>query len=244
MKNTFLAPLLALLLLHNTAFSQTQRLSKVMSHVDFGFGIKQKNAIPAISYSQLLEIDKRGLLQVGWGMRMARFMGQDVPFITAPALLTTNKGGLSSIGAPLVSANIDTLLMPKAQLTSLNFMVALQLQVGKFNIGANADVFGLALAGTRAGTLATNESIKWNNSPQSASTGLGNLRLFGDNNLGNLNAEVYARVWLGQQVGVKFGYFFSTSEYQTAEKNLPNNNDRFRYRQATPFISITLPIYN
>ena len=245
MKPTTITTLFFLMLLNvATATAQTQRLSKVLSSVDFGFGIKQKNAVAAISFSQYLELDRRGLFQVSWGLRMARFMGQNVPFTTAPPLLTTGKGGLSAVGAPIIGANIDTLFMPKAQLTSLNFMVGVQLQVGIVNIGANADIFGLALAGSRIGTFASNESIKFNDSPQTATTMLGNIRLLGDNNRGNLNAEIYARVWIAQQVGIKIGYFFSISEYQTAEKNLPNANDRFRFRQSTPYISISLPIYN
>ena len=245
MKTTTFSTLFLIMLLNaSTASAQTQRLSKVLSHFDMGFGIKQKNAVAAISFSQLLEIDRRGLFQIGWGLRMARFMGQDVPFITAPAQLTTGKNGLAAVGAPIIGANIDTLFMPKAQLTSLNFMVGVQLQVGIFNLGANADVFGLALAGSRLGSFATTESIKFNDAPQTATTNLGSIRLLGDHNRGNLNAEIYARVWVGQQVGLKFGYLFSVSEYQTAEKNLPNANNRFRYRQATPYFSITLPIYN
>ncbi|MCU0340900.1 MAG: hypothetical protein MUE30_13530 [Spirosomaceae bacterium] len=209
-----------------------------MTGVDVGVAWQNKGYAPSLHYYQMLKIGGSGVLQAGWGLRAAQSVGNQTDFTSAPAKFA-NK-----------TSTTDTLQMNRFTSTSLNMNVSVQLSLmNRIDIGANLDLFGLATGGRRTGYhlgsrgFSMIDSLNTHRTFQTARPTVGAFQLIGNNTVGNLNAELYGRIYFTKYVGMKIGYVFATNEYRT-DRALVSDNRRFRARTQMIYAGITFRIPN
>lgn len=242
--------------------AQSPVSTRLSAGVDLGAGFRSEQVSPSLMYYQLLSVTRQKFLSVGWNLAFRTNYASNIDYITAPAELTRGgKTGFFALGAPLVPGNLDTLRMSSASGTSLNLGIRAQIHLKYVDIGASADLVGLTVGRTRIGQYMSSTGsfvagtyrvggadstarFTGTNTSQSASPTIANLQLLGDNAIGTLATEVYARVWLGQRIGVKVGYQWLISEYTTSVKNVAaDNNNRFRSRSGLTYVAVTFPFF-
>lgn len=251
--------LLLICLLPLLATAQSPVSTRISSGLDLGAGFGKQQISPSLSYYQLLNITRQKFLSVGWTATFRTFYASNVDYITAPADITRGgKTGFFALGAPLIASRLDTLRMASASGTSLNLGVRAQIHLKYVDIGASADLLGITLGRNRIGryqsstgsflissSTGTDSTVYFNgaNASQTAKPTIANLQLLGDNAIGTLATEVYARVLLGQRFGVKVGYQWLITEYTASVKNLADDNDRFRSRSGLTYVAVTIPFF-
>ena len=249
------------------AIAQAPVSSRLSSGMEVGASFKSNVLSPSATYYQLLNLTQNKMLSIGWTSTFRTFYADNLDYTTAPAYLSRGgKTGFYALGAPLVPGNLDTLRMGSASGTSLNFGARIQLRFGPVELGASADILGLTLGRTRVGQYLSQNgyfNVKAasgkdstaffrkgangvDNRVQSAKPTTANLQLLGDNSLGTLATEVYAKVLINQRIGVKFGYQWVTTEYTTSVRNAgADNNNRFRNRTGgMPYVALAFPFFN
>ena len=248
------------------ALAQAPVSSRLSSGMEIGASFKSNVLSPSATYYQLLNLTPNKTLSIGWTSTFRTFYADNLDYTTAPAYLS--RGGKTvfyALGAPLAVGNLDTLRMSRASATSINFGARIQLRLGPVELGASADILGLTLGLTRVGKYLSQNGytivkastgrdstaffVKAANgvdaTSQSAKPTIANLQLLGDNSIGNLATEVYAKVLIGQRVGVKLGYQWVTTEYTTSVVNAADDNSRFRNRTGgMPYIAVAFPFFN
>ncbi|MEZ4903441.1 MAG: hypothetical protein R2822_17595 [Spirosomataceae bacterium] len=244
-KMFILAIFIGLLLLDITAYTQPE--NRLAAGIDIGGGWKDKAWVLSGQYSQYLKLDKKGFFQVGWGIRGTHLRGKELDFITAPANLSRTKTGLGALTAPLLLRQIDTLQIRSA-ITSFNFNLGVQLSFfNRLDIGANADLIGFAFGSRRAGYYLGSrgynkiDSLNLHKTYQQARPTFWGTQLLGDNTVGNLHTEVYARLRFAEQIGLKVSYLFTASEYKT-DVALIDDNRRFRFRFPMIYVALHFPL--
>ncbi|MFD2570570.1 hypothetical protein ACFSUS_08000 [Spirosoma soli] len=242
-----------------SSFAQSPVATRISSGFDLGMAYSKNNYNPSLAYYQLINVGERKLLAFGWTVRLGAFYGDNINYYTAPARLTRGQSGLGSLGKPLVIDNVDTVRYDYVTMTSLNAGVRAQLNLGWVELGASADLLGLTFGKRRIGRYRSstgqytikgstgsdsiNVFFQGANTFQQASPSRLNLRLLGDNDIGTLSTEVYARVRINQRVAVKLGYSWLTSETKVENRDVIADNNRFRNRAGMAFLTITLPIF-
>jgi len=224
---TFL--LFSLVLSSFTALSQPLRNSRVVTGLDIGMGFDQKKLMPSLQFYQLLKIDKRGIFQAGYHIGFARFMSQE---------------------ANLTGKQADTLQMRQTSTMALNFGLKAQVSLKWVDFGVSADLFGVSFGGQRTGyylsTKAFNkiDTLNLHRTLQPAKPSGGNLQLIGKKNaLGNLSTDIYARVWLSRQVGLKVGYVFNLTQYRT-DRALLDDQRRFGFESRLIYVGLAFALPN
>lgn len=241
------------------AWAQSPVANRISSGVDLGAGFKVDNINPSVQYYQVLHLVPNRLFSIGWTTKLSTFYGKKLDFITAPAGLSRGKTGFDAIGAAYVPANLDTLSFGTMTVTSLNFGIRVQGKLGPVELGASADLLGISLGASRtaiyqsstgkfvAGVTAakTDSLVSFTgvNASQSARPGIANLRLLGDNNIGTLGTEVFARILINQRVGIKLGYQWIITEMTAAKRDVVAGNNRFRYTTSMPYVALTFPLF-
>lgn len=248
----------SIILLSVNCFAQSLVSARISSGVDIGLGIKKQQLAPSIAYYQLLNVGEKRLFSFGYTVKLGTFYARNLDYITAPARLTRGKGGLGSLGASLVPANIDTVSFTNVSMTNLNLGLRVQVQVGPVQLGASADILGGGFGKRRTGRYQsstgtfTTQSIddrdsvatfQGANANQSASPANLNLRLLGDNNIGTLSSELFARIIVNQRIGIKVGYQWLTTAVSVRNRDTQANNNRFRNRTDFPYVAVTFPVF-
>lgn len=247
------------MLLSVQALAQKPVSSRVMTGMDAGFAFKKDNYAPSLTYYQLLNIGNRSLLSIGWTARLAKFYGDNLSLYTAPARLTRDATGFAALGPSLKVANIDTVRFDYLTNTSVNFGVRAEFHLGRIDLGGSADILGLAFGKSRIGrVISSSGSFRVNGTSEDSSavfftgdnrfqrmrpTGI-NIRLLGDNDLGNLATEVYARIHINQRLAIKGGYQWQTAEMYFRDISPADGNKRYRHRVGMPFLAVTFPFFN
>lgn len=246
------------ILLSVSVSAQSLVSARISSGIDIGSGFKQKQIAPSIAYYQLLHVGEKRLFSFGYTIKLSTFYGRDLDYITAPARLTRDKNGLNSLGASLVPANLDTVSFAKVAMTNLNLGLRVQVQLGPVQLGATADILGAGFGRSRTGRYRSSTgtfivasssdrdsvlTFQGTNVNQSGSPSNVNVRLLGDNNIGTLSSEVYARLVLNQRFGVKVGYQWLTTEITMSNRDTNANNNRFRNRTNFPYVAVTFPLF-
>lgn len=250
MKKYWLHGLLLCLLLHFVCLpTWAQPDTRLTSGFDVGAGWNNQAWLINGQYHQYLKIGRSGIFQIGWGGNVSHLRGNDLDFTTAPSRLTKEKTGLSGLNAPTLLRNIDTLQISSG-ITSVNFSLSAQISLfGRIDIGASADILGLAFGTRRAGYYLGSkgynkvDSLNVHQTNQQARPASANFVRLGDNTVGNLNNEIYARLHITPRVGLKVSYLFTTNEYRTTQV-LVDDNYRFRFRSEMIFVGLTFPMSN
>lgn len=236
------------------SFAQSPVSARLSSGIDLGMAYTTNNYHPSLAYYQLINIGERKLFSLGWTMRFGAFYGDNLNYYTAPARLTRGKTGFSALGAPLIANNIDTVRFDYISMTSLNFGIRAQVNLGRVELGASADLLGLTLGKWRTGRYksltgqfmindTTSAYFQGPNTFQRSRPGFINARLLGDNDIGVLSTEVYARVRINQRISLKVGYQWLTTETKVDNRDIIADNNRFRNRVGMPYLALTFPIF-
>ncbi len=246
------------------SFAQSPVSARLNSGFDVGMGYSSRNNNPtvynpSVAYYQLINIGERKLFSVGWTARLGAFYGDNINYYTAPARLTRGKTGFSALSAPLINRNIDTVRFDYVTMTSLNVGIRAQVNLGRVELGASADLLGLTLGRRRTGSYksstgrfnvdssaagpATTKRFTGADVLQRAYPSRFNLRLLGDNDLGTLSTEVYARVRVNQRFAVKAGYQWLTTSVTVQNRDIVADNNRFRNRTGVAYVAVTFPIF-
>ncbi|NID11036.1 hypothetical protein [Fibrivirga algicola] len=251
--------ILLICLLPLASMAQSPVSTRLSSGLDLGAGFRKDQVSPSLSYYQLLSVTKSKFLSVGWQTTFRTFYASNVDYITAPADLSRGgKTGFYALGAPLVPARLDTLSMSSASGTSLNLGVRAEIHLKFVDIGASADILGITIGRKRIGQYRSStgsfigktsagvdstQRFTGSNVNQSARPTIANLQLLGDNAIGTLATEVYARALVGQRVGIKVGYQWLTTEYTASVKNVLDDNNRFRSHSGLTYVAVTIPFF-
>ena len=241
------------------SFAQSPVSARLSSGYDLGMAYSTHNYNPSIAYYQLINLGERKLLSLGWTARLGAFYGDNLNYYTAPARLTHGKTGFDALSGPLIVDNIDTVRYDYVTMTSLNVGIRAQLNLGPVEIGASADLVGLTLGKSRTGRYqsskgqfrlysasgadSTTTYFQGVNTFQSSRPSTFNLRLLGDNDIGTLSTEVYARVRVSQRIGVKLGYQWLTTETTVSNRDVIADNSRFRNRVGMGYLALTFPLF-
>lgn len=251
MKNVLIA-LLTILSAHS--FAQSPVAARLSSGFDLGMAYSKNNYNPSIAYYQLLNVGERKLIAFGWTARLGAFYGDNINYYTAPARLTRGETGFAALSAPLLVRNVDTVRYDYVTMTSLNLGLRAQINLGIVELGASADLLGLTFGRSRTGRYISStgafQADSVNRKPfkgadafQQARPSTLNLRLLGDNDMGTLSTEVYARIHISQRFAIKGGYQWLTTETKVNNKDVVADNNRFRNRAGLAYLAITLPIF-
>lgn len=236
------------------SYAQSPVSTRLSSGYELGMAYSIDNYNPSVGYYQLINFGDRKLIALGWTARLGAFYGDNINYYTAPARLTRGETGFGALSAPLVNNNIDTLRFDLATMTSASLGIRLQVNLGRVEFGASADLFGLTLGRRRTaryqsstGRFSTGDStsapFQGTNAFQRARPSYLNVRLLGDNDRGTLSTEVYARYHLGQRLAIKAGYQWLTSEYTVQNRDITTDNNRFRNRAGMVYLGLTFPIF-
>ncbi|AEI50455.1 hypothetical protein [Runella slithyformis] len=222
--------------------SYAQLFNPIRKSIDVGFAGDNKLSNVGFQYNQYLKLNRKGIFQVGWGIRSSHLRANTLDYTTAPSALTKGKSGLAP-NAP----NIDTLQIRTA-ITSFNFNIGFQLSFfNRFDLGVNADLLGLALGARRSGfhlgSAGYNKADSLNlhqTFQQARPRGL-SILLPNDHVKGTLNSELFIRLRFSEKIALKAGYLWAVSEYQT-DKLLVNDNRRFRFRSKMLSLGLSFPV--
>lgn len=242
------------------SFAQSPVAARIGSGYELGMGFAKNKYLPSLTYYQLINLGERKIFSLGWTARLGSFYGNNVDYYTAPARLTRGKTGFSALGAPLVPANIDTINYNFVNSISLNLGIRAQVNLGIVQLGASADLVGITLGGKRTvkyqsstgqyivrsstGADSLHVPFQGASAYQQATPSKYAVRLLGDNDIGTLLTEVYARVRISQRIGIKVGYQWLTTESKVDNRDVVSDNNRFRNRSQLTYVAISLPIFN
>jgi hypothetical protein len=230
MKKVFL---LTLCICLSTGYGYSQYQSRVWSGVDVGTGFGPEQWSPSLLYSQNLSPARLPWAQASAGMRIWRFMANDMD-LTAPA-----GSGLN-----------DVMQLSRASATGISFVLGVNLKLARrVDIGANADLVGFAFGKRRnaiyrlASPTTASDSIRGLNGKQIsiAPANANIVPAFMKQNNGQ--AEAYVRLWFSEQIGIKLGYMWGQVAYRTDAK-LNNGQGRFSSTYRMPYAAISFPMYN
>jgi hypothetical protein len=240
------------------SFAQSPVAARLKSGFDLGMAYSKNNYNPSITYYQLINVGERKLFSLGWTLRLGAFYGDNLNYYTAPARLTRGKSGFGALSGPLIVNNVDTVRLDYVTMTSINAGVRAQLNLGMVELGVSADLLGFTFGKSRTGRYWSSNG-KFNlKTPAGADSTLFfqgvnafqqnhpssmNARLLGDNDLGTLSTEVYARFHVSQRFAAKVGYQWLTTEITVNNRDIVADNNRFRNRAGMVYIALTLPIF-
>lgn len=198
-----------------------------------GVGLSKRNWSPSLLYYQNINVGKLKWFQTGWGVRVSGYVQNGrLPLITA-----SNTTGNDS----LTLGNITTY--------GASFVWGVNFNLGRFTIGANADLVGIALGKARKGlyqlsvpkgedsaVVAKNRQLV-EATPQSFNA----VPLIWKHNNGQ--AEAYVRFWITHEFGVKLGYVLGRAAYVSKDE-LAQGRSRFSNSYAMPYAALSFSIPN
>lgn len=180
----------------------------------------------SVDYFHLWKTGKAKKVEIGIGGRFTSYFGTSQYYASAPASLASD--GKTS----------DSLLLQSPQVNALNLAINLGYKFStKFGVGFNIDAFGFAFGGKQDGFYING---KTGQTTSAKPTSL-NVLLIGDNDLGSLNSEFYARYFFTEKLGIKLAFQYLFTEFTTATKvqQVPETNDRFRNKASLVSLGIT-----
>lgn len=211
---------------------------------DLTLGVGSGFTTAAASYQYQWMFGKKKKLLMGVGARFNGFFAMDAYLVTAPAKIVKGETGPGALFKNSITANMDTVFLPKAQTFSLNFMISIAYAITTdLRAGFNIDVIGASFGGQKAGTYINGNGPggAYTSPVQASPTGF-NLLLTGPNDIGSLNSEFYLAYSLDERWSLRGGVQHIFMEYTTTThpQQYPEPNNRFR---ITPTIVCIGVIY-
>jgi hypothetical protein len=215
------------------AFSQ-----RTTQHLDLSGSAGSGWGSGSLSYNYNWLLGKSKKFELGAGARFTSYFGSNQYYVTAPAKLTSGGSGPGVLFRENIVANLDSFLLASSQVNSLNLSVNFGYRITKkFSAGVNIDAIGFSFGGSQSGKYVNGTSVV--NNITAKPTGF-NLLLVSDNDLGSLSSEAFAAYKFNSKWSVKAGIQFLFAEYTTNTKvqQLPEPNDRFRYKATGVVIGV------
>ncbi len=212
---------------------KAQSLSRVTQGVDLGFGsdFKSPSATwgPSAMYHQELSLKNFSMLRIGWGVR-------------AYGLYT----GLANLVPRSAASSGDSLSFGSTNTFGVSFLLGASINFGMVEIGANTDLAGIAFGPRRSGLYSSNTlegegASYYNDYVYASPTSVNTMPLLFSNQNGQ--SEIYARIFLVRQIGLKVGYKFGNTVL-ISEVKLNNSQRRFAAPYSFPYAALTFPIFN
>jgi hypothetical protein len=208
------------------AFSQ-ETYDRAVDFAEASLAVGTSRASLSLSYVHNRRFGKSDQIAVGIGGRFTSFVGRNLYYITAPAILTSGSTSPLIFFKENIVENIDSLLIRSPQINSGNLLINIEYAVSnKITAGFNIDAIGFSFGRKTTGKYINGSEEKMSNaSPTSF-----NILLISDNDRGSLNSEFYARYKVRQGIALKAGAQFLFTEYttETEVQQEPQKNDRFR----------------
>ena len=222
-------------------FGWAQESETSQNSIDLGlaFGKSQGTFSAGVTHDWFIGKNKK--LVIGLGGRFTAYVGQNQYYVTAPAKLTSGSTGLGVIFKEIIVTNMDTFLISKSNVFSINALIDLGYRfTEKFSVGFNIDAIGFSFGGERNGNYVNGSQGQI--SPAKPTTF--NALLTSDNDLGSLNSELYAKYKINEKWSAKAGLQFLFTEYTTNSQvqQLPEPNDRFRNKALMFMIGTSIKL--
>lgn len=199
---------------------------------DFMLGIGSGLTNLSMSYQFAWRFGKKQRLRMGVGARLNTSSASSKYFVTAPAKIVKGEAGPAALFKEPITANMDSVLLPRARVSSLNVMIQISYAfTEKLRAGFNIDVIGFSYGGSVPGTYINgNAPDGIYTKPVNASPSSFNLLLVGENDLGSLNSEFFVTYSLNEKLALKGGvqHIFMEFTTDTAVQTFPELNNRFR----------------
>jgi hypothetical protein len=222
-----------LMLLISTPWAYAQRISRVESGLDVGASFGEGQWAPSFLYYQALHPANAPWVEINGGVRGWSYFTNDAR-LTAPAGASRN----------------DQMLLSRVSVTGASIVLGANLKLAsKVAIGFNADVFSFAFGKRRnaiyrlAAPLVAPDSISDLNGKEIgiAPANLNIVPAFVKKNNGQ--AEVFVRVWVGKQFGIKAGYVWGQVAYRS-DVSLNKGQRRFSSTYQMPYLALSFPLSN
>ncbi|HYC83926.1 MAG TPA: hypothetical protein VEB86_01835, partial [Chryseosolibacter sp.] len=201
-------------------------------------GVGSYRGTLSFSYIHNWRFGNNERIGIGAGARLTSFLGSNLYYITAPAILTSGSRSPLILFKENIVENIDSVLIGSPQVNSLNVCVNLEYRFSrKLTAGFNIDAIGFSLGKTkRANYINGSEGRMTHASPTPW-----NILLISDNDRGSLNSEFYARYTISPVLAIKAGAQFLFTEYTTEApvQQEPMANDRFRNKALLFALGLT-----
>ncbi len=231
MKSLFL--FVVLLIFATVTGSHAQRISRVNYGIDVGTGFAPDIFTPSLNYYQNLSFGSFKYVSIGW---TGRFSGNII-------------GGnpvLKTIGNPKEE---DEISLKQIAVYNAAFGVTLNFNFDHIEFGANVDLLNLS-AGKTSNVLykiadlqnATDSIRKFHNQLVTAYPQMAGLLPIATKKSSG-NSEVYMRLWINQEIGIKVGYQLVNVVFSTQDP-LNNGQKRFVNQYGMPFAALSFHIQN
>lgn len=192
----------------------------------------------ALSWTKFHSLTKKKRFKIGYGLRFTAQGGNNLYYVTAPAILTSKQTGPQVLFSPIYYENVDTFIVSKSQNNMINASINLQYTIKeKFDIGFNIDAIGFSFGNKVLGKYIAYQSAQTGTQHFAKPTAF-NLLLVSDNDIGALNSELYFRYWFNKKWAIKTGATFLFTEY-TTENKLRLDNNRWRNKALMGLIAIS-----
>ncbi len=211
----------------------------ITKSIDLVIAVAKYQGTFSAAYVHNWNLGKKKKIIIGFGGRMTGYVGANQYYITAPAKLTSGKSGPGVFFVENIEENIDTFLIAKPRVVSLNAMINLGYHVTeKLALGFNIDAIGFSLGNNPRGNYINGSQGQ---NVESKPTSF-NLLLVSDNDLGSLNSEFYGKYKLNDKISLKAAFQFLFTEYttETPVQQFPEPNDRFRNKSSMFSAGISL----
>ncbi|MES2690878.1 MAG: hypothetical protein V4658_10780, partial [Bacteroidota bacterium] len=163
----------------------------------------------------------------------------------APSRLTSGEQSPLVIFSDNKLQNFDTISFSSYNTNSLNISIHLNYAISpRFDIEFNIDAAGLSFGSARTADYNSSKRAQSpdKNTKQNARPTPFNALLISDNDIGNLNSEIFVKYWFNPRWAVKAGGTFVFAEY-TTDNELFLNNDRFRNKVFLGMIGLSFSPY-
>lgn len=229
---------LILLILLGFGSTQAQYLRSENQHYDLSLSSNGSQHNLALSAVHLHPLGKKQKFSIGYGLRLNLGTGSNTDFWTAPAKLTSGKTGPGVFFSDNIFSNFDTIHASSYFAGSLNASIHLNYRItSKWQVEFNIDAVGLSFGSEINADYKTSKRAANQAQTQKAKPTPFNLLLISDNDIGNLNSELFVAYSLTPKWGLRAGATFIFTEY-TTENKLYLNNDRFRNKALMGMIGI------
>lgn len=204
--------------------SYSQKESSDFVSISGGIGNKEGSIYGA--YLHTWKLGKARKIEIGTGVRLTSYFSKGKYYTSAPAKLA-NTGD-----------NIDSLFISRPQLNSFNLAILLAYHITpRITAGFNIDALGLSFGGNQNATYLTEgASLVASAKPTSF-----NILQVGNNDKGMLNSEFFIQYRILNKSSLKIAYQYLFTEYTTttAVQQIPEANDRFRYKSGLLSVGIS-----
>jgi hypothetical protein len=211
----------------NLNAQQVREGYKNNNHFDIALAGGKNGISTAFSWVHLYGLGQKKKLNIGYGIRLTNYFGNENLYTTAPPQLIKDE-------------KIDTIRFSTAQTNSLNTSINLEYNFHpKIGIGFNIDAIGVSFGKEQKGVLQS-DKIGADTEIKAQPTTL-NLLLIGTNDIGSLNSEFFVYYRISNKATVRAGVSHLFSEYTTTQKWA--DNDRFRTINTFAFLAFTFSPY-